>query len=244
MLPTPPSPYLFGSGANDTLPIVTTVSIDPTTGVLSGTVHTTDYQDGKYASGVYTLTQTPQTTPVTPITGDYNFTETYTGGFTVNGNALAIGPGTTNSSGYGYRSGTGALAPYYNGCFGSYDNGAWTATSGSLPSNWYGSALLPGSGTTPGTTLLSGSVSGTLGQNLTGTMTWVGSLLNGASFNYQGTATLDSDGYLKFTYGRTATAPPPGSIPAAPPARPRGRCTSTRATTSPRRCRARMQLNT
>ena len=44
-------------------------------------------------------------------------------------------------------------------------------------------------------------MSGTLGQNLTGTMTWVGSLLNGASFNYQGTVTLDSNGDLKFTYG-------------------------------------------
>ena len=33
-LPTPPSPYLFGNGANATLPIVTTLSQNPTTGVL------------------------------------------------------------------------------------------------------------------------------------------------------------------------------------------------------------------
>ena len=105
-LATPPSPYLFGAGANAALPIVTTInSIDPTTGVISGTVHTTDYQDGKYASGVYALTQTPQATPVAPITGDYNFTETYTGAFMLNGSSVS--PGATNSSGYGYRSGTG-----------------------------------------------------------------------------------------------------------------------------------------
>ena len=66
VLPTPPSPYLFGHGANDTLPIVTTVGVNSTTGVVSGTAYATDYQDGKYASGFYTLTQTPQATPVTP----------------------------------------------------------------------------------------------------------------------------------------------------------------------------------
>ena len=44
-------------------------------------------------------------------------------------------------------------------------------------------------------------MTGTLGQNLTGTMTWIGSLLNGASFNYQGTVTLDSSGNLQFVYG-------------------------------------------
>ena len=109
MLSTPPSPYLFGRGANDTLPIVTTVSIDPATGVLSGTVHTNDYQDGRYASGVYTLTQTPQTTPVAPITGGYNFTETYNGAFMLNGSTLS--PGTTNGFGYGLRSGTGSPGP-------------------------------------------------------------------------------------------------------------------------------------
>jgi hypothetical protein len=56
-------------------------------------------------------------------------------------------------------------------------------------------------------------VSGTLGQKLNGSMTWVGSLMNGASFSYQGTVTLDSGGYLKFTYGNgngTATWLYPG----------------------------------
>jgi hypothetical protein len=205
-LATPPSPYLFGSGANDTLPIVTTVSINPNTGVVSGQVYTNDYQDGKYASGVYTLTQTPVTTPVTPITGAYNFTETYNGAFMLNG--ATISPGTTNGFGYGLRSGTGTLATYYNGYFAAFDQGSWTATSGSLPTGYYGSALLSATPGTPGplvpgATLLSGSVSGTLGQNLTGTMTWVGSLLNGASFNYQGRVTLDSSGYLQFDYGNS-----------------------------------------
>jgi hypothetical protein len=198
-LPIPPSPYLFGAGANHTLPIVTT--IEPTSGGLTGTVHTTDYQDGKYSSGVYTLTQT--SAPVTPITGGYNFTETYTGAFMVNG-ASSGAPGSANSYGYGYRSGTGSLASYFNGWFGSYDNkGIWTPDSGfSLPTSSYGSALFTGSGTTPGSVMISGAVSsGTLGQPITGTMNYIGSLLNGASFNYTGKVTFDSSGNLKFEYG-------------------------------------------
>ena len=61
-------------------------------------------------------------------------------------NGTTLSPGTTNGFGYGLRSGTGTLAPYYNGYFAAFDNGNWTATSGSLPSGYYGSALLPGSG--------------------------------------------------------------------------------------------------
>ncbi len=198
-LPTPPSPYLFGAGANQTLPIVTTIG--PASGGLTGTVHTTDYQDGKYASGVYTLTQT--SAPVTPITGGYNFTETYTGAFMVNGTSSGS-PGSANSFGYGYRNGTGSLASYFNGWFGSYDNkGTWTPGSDSgFPTSSYGSTLLTGSGTTPGSVMISGTVSsGTLGQPITGTMNYIGSLLNGASFNYTGKVTFDSSGNLKFEYG-------------------------------------------
>jgi hypothetical protein len=201
LLATPPSPYLFGRGANDTLPIVSTVSIDPSTGVVSGTIHTTDYQDGKYASGVYTLTQTPQASPVAPVSGTSNFAETYTGNIWFNGSSSGAPLASMNSSGYGYRSADGPLAPYLNGYFGSYANGAYTVNSGSMPPYGYGSALFTGSGTTAATTLLSGTVTGTAGQNLTGTMTWIGSLLNGPSFNYSGTVTIDSSGYLRFTYG-------------------------------------------
>jgi hypothetical protein len=202
-LATPPSPYLFGVEGGNILPIVTTVNIDPNTGVLTGTAHYTDFLDGKYASQVYTMTQTPQATPVTPITGNYTFTETYNGAFWINGNSGNNGaaPGSTMGFGWGNRTGTGSLASYLNGYFASFDNGNWTAASGSLPSSWYGSALVSGNGVSLGTTLLSGSVSGTLGQTLTGSMTWVGSLLNGASFNYQGTVSLDSDGHLQFVYG-------------------------------------------
>ena len=43
-------------------------------------------------------------------------------------------------------------------------------------------------------------MTGTLGNTLSGSMTFVGSLLNGASFSYSGPATMDSSGNITFNY--------------------------------------------
>lgn len=55
LLTSPPSPYLFGKGANDNTPIVSSVNIDPATGLLTGEVNTTDYQSGRYAQQLYSF---------------------------------------------------------------------------------------------------------------------------------------------------------------------------------------------
>ena len=149
---------------------------------------------------------------------------------------------STYGMGWGQRtfngSGSTAGTSVYNTYFSSYDNGNWVQTggSGSLPSS-YGSSLIPGSGTTPGTAQITGSVSGTVGQTLNGSMTYIGSLLNGTSFSVSGPVAISSDGYLVFNYknggGYTSSWVLPGG--GRLPARPRGRCTRTRAITSPSR---------
>ena len=156
--------------------------------------------DGKWASSNYTLTQTvPSTSLSTPVSATYNFQETYNGALMVGNSSL----NSANGFGWGQRSfnGTGSTTgtSIYNSYFASWDNGTWTATSGSLP-GYYGSSLAPGSGTAPGTAMITGSMSGILGKTLSGSMTFVGSLLNGASFSYSGPATMDSSGYITFNY--------------------------------------------
>jgi len=216
-LAMPPSPYLFGEGANSSTPIVSTVHIDPTTGVLSGSVYTTDYQSGRYSSQVYNLTQTPQTSPVTtPASATYAFEQAYHGASWMNYGLS--GPGSTlqtQGSGWGLTTGVanpswapGALAlpsPYSGttagntGWFTAYDQGAWNVTSGAWPSSsssGYSAAV--------GVTQMRGTVTGVPGQTLTGTnMTYIGSLLNGFSFSYSGPVRIDPDGYTKFTYTGT-----------------------------------------
>ena len=100
--------------------------------------------------------------------------------------------------GWGLRSGTGTTGGVtggavlnYNGYFGAYDNGVWTGAASALPSNYNGSSLTTGTSGPGSVTQMSGSVSGTLGQNLTGSMTWIGSLINGPSFSYSGPVTID-----------------------------------------------------
>ncbi len=208
LLTSPPSPYLFGKGANDTTPVVTSLSMNtipgPEYGTLTGEVNATDYQSGKYAQQNYSMTQTPQASPVTLTSTTYDFTQSYNG-------ALNLNSGLTSSTlqaqgfGWGYRSGDSSqgyspLPHSYGGSgyFAANDQGAWTLTSGSLPSPY---------GSTVGVTQMSGRVTGVMGQALTGNMTFIGSLLNGASFNYSGPATMDSNGSVKFTYTGNWTAP-------------------------------------
>lgn len=216
-LPTPPSPYLFGEGVNGTIPIVSTVHIDPATGVLSGSVFTTEYQSGRYSSQVYGLSQAPQSSPVTtPASATYAFEQTYHGASWMNYGLS--GPGSTlqtNGNGWGLTTGVsnpswapGALAlpaPYSGtttgntGWFTAFDQGTWNVTSGVWPSSFssgYSAAV--------GVTQMRGTVSGIPGQTLTGTnMTFIGSLLNGFSFSYSGPVTIEADGDTKFNYTGT-----------------------------------------
>ena len=179
--------------------MVSTIAINPD-GSASGTLYRNEYQDGKWATSNYTLTQTvPSTSLSTPVSATYNFQETYNG-------AMMLGNSSNLSNAYGFGwgqrsfNGTGSTAgtSIYNTYFASWDNGTWTATSGSLP-GYYGSSLAPGLDG-PGLAMITGSMSGTLGKTLSGSMTFFGSLLNGASFSYSGPATMDSSGYITFNY--------------------------------------------
>ena len=172
---------------------------------LTSTIYVTDYQDGRFASGIYSIIQTPQAAPVQPVSATYNFTQSYNGtmGVTRGNPGSPSGILFTNGSGWGQRIADpvtgGANTPgtaNLNGYFGAYINqGAWTLGSGSLPSPPFGYS------STVAVTQMSGSVSGTLGQTLSGNMTFIGSLLNGTSFSYAGPVSIDNGGYLKFTYG-------------------------------------------
>ena len=195
-----PGPYQFlGENGTNSLPMVSTIAINPD-GSASGTLYRNEYQDGKWATSNYTLTQTvPSTSLSTPVSATYNFQETYNGAMMLGGSSNLS---NANGFGWGQRSfnGTGSTpgTAIYNSYFASWDNGTWTATSGSLP-GYYGSSLAPGLDG-PGLAMITGSMSGTLGKKLSGSMTFFGSLLNGASFSYSGPATMDSSGYLTFNY--------------------------------------------
>ena len=60
-LPLPPTSYLFNRW-NGSTPVVGAATV--TNNQLISTVYVTDYQDGRFGSGVYTLTQTSQAAPV------------------------------------------------------------------------------------------------------------------------------------------------------------------------------------
>ncbi|MCX5893833.1 MAG: hypothetical protein NTW80_12870, partial [Deltaproteobacteria bacterium] len=194
-----PSFYLFPGYGRDSGPMVSSMTINPN-GSANGTAYSTYFQDWQFASGIFGLSQTvPQTTAANPVSASYYFQEAYNGAFQLNNSAA-------NGMGWGQRtfngSGSTAGTSVYNTFLTSYDSGAWTPTTGTLPM-YYGSSLTPGSGATPGTAQITGSVSGTLGHTLSGNMTFIGSLRNGASFSYTGPATMYSDGYLEFNYKNT-----------------------------------------
>ncbi|MHB9072849.1 MAG: FecR domain-containing protein [Desulfobaccales bacterium] len=200
-LVTPPSPFLFGKGANETTPMVSTIYIDPADGKVTGTVQGTDYQNGSYTSQAYNITLTPQTAPVTPpVSTTYDFvTSTYQGSIL---NTNSVTGGTVSGSGWGYRAGDSSLgnAPLpatYGGYFAGYDQGNLTLTSGYMPLNTNSPINIAG---LAGTTQMSGRVAGVMGQTLSGTMTFIGSLIGGTSFNYTGPVTIAPDGYLQFNY--------------------------------------------
>ena len=143
-----PSPYQFlGENGTNSFPMVSTIAINPD-GSASGTLYQSQYQDGRWGSSSYSLTQTvPSTSASTPISATYNFQETYNGAMMLGGSSNLS---NANGFGWGQRSfnGTGSTAAtsIYNSYFAAWDNGTWTATSGSLP-GYYGSSLAPGSGT-------------------------------------------------------------------------------------------------
>ena len=139
-----PSPYQFlGENGTNSFPMVTTVTINPD-GSASGTLYQNEYQDGKWSTSSYTLNQTvPSTSLSTPVSATYNFQETYNGAMTVGnpsnlGNAYGFGWGQRSFNGSGNTAGTSV----YNSYFAAWDNGTWSATSGSLPGS-YGSSLAP-----------------------------------------------------------------------------------------------------
>ena len=109
------------------------------------------------------------------------------------------------------RPGTGAAntpgTENLNGYFNAYNQGTWTLGSGSnpLPSSPFGY------GSTVGVTQMKGSVSGTLGQTLSGNMTFIGSLMNGTSFSYAGGVTIESGGSTTFNYTGNWAGFPNGS---------------------------------
>jgi hypothetical protein len=94
-----------------------------------------------------------------------------------------------------------------NGYFNAYTpQGTWTVGSGPNPlsSNYgYSSAVA--------VTQMSGSVSGKLGQTLSGSMTFIGSLLNGTSFSYAGPVSIDNSGGTVFNYTGTWAGFPSGT---------------------------------
>ena len=207
-LSQPPGPYLFPNSEVNSQP-AGSITIQPD-GSASGSLYETRYRNGAFISGIYTLNQTPVSTPVTPPAGaTYDFAQDYHGVMYLNADA----PGATSTSivsqgtGWGLRSGTtsipGAmpgdlpLPAAYGGWFMASKNAIWTLTSGSessLPGN-FGSAI--------GVTQMSGRVSGVLGQTLSGNMTFAGSLLGGTSFIYNGPVAIYNDGFLAFNYTGT-----------------------------------------
>jgi hypothetical protein len=211
----PPTSYLFDRWGVNT-PIVGKATV--TNNQLTSTIYSIEYQDGRFASGVYNLTQTSQATPVTPTPATYNFTQSYYGMMGANIGMPGSPSGTifTYGNGWGQRfapegasntPGTEALNGYYN-----YNNqGTWTLGSGSpsLPASPFGY------GSTVAVTQMSGSASGTLGHTLTGNMTFIGSLLNGTSFSYSGPGSIENGGGTVFNYTGTWANFPNGSSSAS-----------------------------
>ena len=207
-LPLSPTPYLFDRWGVNT-PIVGTAFV--TNNQLTSAIFATDYQDGRYGSSIYTMTQTPTTTPVTPISAVYNFTQSYNGsmGVTIGGPGTTSGTIYMNANGWGQRLSVGTSntpgTENLDGYFNIYNNqGTWTLGSGSPPLTTstsstfgFGSAVLPPTG---GAAQMTGSVSGTLGQSLSGNMTFIGSLFNGTSFSYSGPVSIDNGGSAVFNY--------------------------------------------
>jgi hypothetical protein len=195
-------PYLFSQSEIDK-PIVSSIIIQPD-GSATGTAYETWFRDGRFASGVYTITQTPGSS-AEPSSQSYGFSQTFNGAMQLRTDVPRL-PLVAQAQGWGWRIGEGAIplpASYSpnGGYFAAYTQGTWTLNggSGSLPSP-YGSIVLGQGGSPPGTTMMSGTVSGVMGKTLDGSMFFYGSLLNGTSFSYSGPVTIESDGYLSFNY--------------------------------------------
>jgi hypothetical protein len=175
-------------------PIVGTVAVN-SSNQLTSTIYGGGYMDGGFPTAVYNVVETPQATPVTPAaSASYDFSQTYNGAMFLT-SGLAGSPANTSQifgQGWGQRTGV------YNGYFLAYDQGTWTATTGS-PQVYYGSSVA--------VTQMSGRVTGALGQNLTGNMIFIGSLLNGTSFSYSGPVTIHNSGRLEFNYTGDWVAP-------------------------------------
>ena len=164
------------------------------------------------------MTQTPQATPVQPVNATYNFSQSYNGMMGLNIGMQGNPSGTifTYGNGWGQRIADpvtgGANTPgteNLNGYFNYNNQGTWTLGSGSLPAAPFGYT------STAAVTQMSGSVSGTLGHTLTGSMTFIGSLLNGTSFSYSGPVSIENGGGTVFNYTGTWANFPNGSTPAS-----------------------------
>ena len=209
--------------------MVATVSLNNGTtdaGRMFGTVYYSNLRGGSYTNGLVNFSTLYGASPTPAPTADYVFSQTYNGSFFLNTVYGSEGsPSTTQmqtfSMGWGQRSspegtyyvpgtynpenGTGtpiagapapvdsSYSPQSGYYFGS-GNGTWNLTSGTLPAARSYPVM-------SAVTQMGGTLTGTLGQNLTGLMTFSGSLLGGTSFSYSGPATMSSDGFLSFEYG-------------------------------------------
>jgi hypothetical protein len=185
-------------------PTVGSITIQPS-GSASGTIYNTYFDYGKFFTEVYNATLTPVASPVTPVSVAYDFSQTYNGSMWLNQPSGTSTDLQVQGMAWGQRTGTitplpgSSLPANFANALDQYfvlnDNGTWTGASGSVPFPY---------SSTVAVTQMSGRVTGVLGQNLTGNMTFIGSLLNGVSFHYEGPVNIDSDGHLNFSYGNTA----------------------------------------
>jgi len=188
--------------------LVASVSINtsaPDYGRLFGTVYGNNLRGGSYTNMLINFDQRPGAAPASAPTADYAFSQTYNGTISLNSISGSTTQLTTGAMGWGQRTGTyyqpgtstplsGAPAPL-DGYFALMSpGGTWTLEGG---------GYLPAANNYPVTavTQMSGRVTGTIGQSMTGPMTFAGSLLGGTSFSYSGQATLDNGGWLNFNYG-------------------------------------------
>jgi len=146
------------------------------------------------ASGLYIPPPAPPPPHISPSPEPqtYYFTQTWFGTFVFQ-SEYPFSQGGVVGWGWGQR--TGVYDGYY---YATYSHVRYPPSESS-----FGMTFLPG--TVSGT--MSGSVTGFLGQTLTGTMTFTGELATGGTFNYSGEVTLQASGYMVYTYSGTRTNP-------------------------------------
>lgn len=141
-------------------------------------------------TGPMAASPSPSPTPTpTPQPQTYFFTQTWFGSFVFQ-SEYPFTQGTVEGWGWGER--TGVLDGYYSA---KYSHTRFPPSGGS-----FGQNFLPGTSTGS----MEGSVTGILGQTLTGTMCFTGTTENG-DFDYEGNVALEPSGSMVFNYSGTRT---------------------------------------